>query len=113
MIPEHDQPSMITAQVIDTALGGSAALVPVLLDHFVTGDRWEEVGQGVTDADGLAENLGEPADTGIYRLTFDVAAYQADPFFPTIGVMFEVRDAQEDCHMALLLGQFSYSVSRA
>ncbi len=38
---------MITAQVIDTALGRAAELVPVLLDHFVTGG-WEELGQGVT-----------------------------------------------------------------
>jgi 5-hydroxyisourate hydrolase len=104
---------MITAQVIDTTFGRAAVLVPVLLDHFVTDDRWEEVGQGVTDADGMIENLGEPPGTGIYRLTFDVAAYQADPFFPTISIMFEIRDAREDCHMALLLGQFSYSVSRA
>jgi 5-hydroxyisourate hydrolase-like protein (transthyretin family) len=62
---------MITAQVIDTALGRPAALVPVLLDHLVTGG-WEELGRGVT---------------------------------------FEVCDGQ-DCHMALLLSPFAYSVSR-
>ena len=104
---------MITAQVIDTALGRTAALVPVLLDHFVTGAGWQEVGQGVTDSQGLVESLGAPPGEGIYRLTFDVAAYQVDPFFPTIGVTFEVRDAQQDCHLALLLSPFAYSVARA
>lgn len=104
---------MITAQVIDTSLGRTAALVPVLLDHFTTGGGWQEIGQGVTDAEGLVEGFGEPPGAGIYRLTFDVAAYQADPFFPTIGVTFEVGDTEQDCHLALLLSPFAYSVSRA
>jgi 5-hydroxyisourate hydrolase len=95
---------LITAQVIDTALGRTAALVPVLLDRFVT-DVWEELGQRVT---GFGEHPGE----GLYRLTFDVAAYQAESFFPTIGVTFEGRNNGQDCHMALLLSPFADSVSR-
>ena len=104
---------MITAQVIDTALGRTAALVPVLLDYFVAGHGWQEIGQGVTDSEGLVESFGEPPGAGIYRLTFDVAAYQAEPFFPAIGVTFEVVDVEPDCHLALLLSPFAYSVARA
>lgn len=104
---------MITTQVIDTTAGRTAALVPVLLDYFVTGEGWQEIGQGVTDSDGLVENFGESPGAGIYRLTFDVAAYQAEPFFPTIGITFEILDPDQDCHLALLLSPFAYSVSRA
>jgi 5-hydroxyisourate hydrolase-like protein (transthyretin family) len=104
---------MITAQVIDTAHGRTAALIPVVLDYFVSGQGWRETGSGVTNVEGLVETFGEVPGVGIYRLTFDVAAYHVDPFFPTIAVTFDLRAVDQDCHLALLLGPFSYSVSRA
>jgi hydroxyisourate hydrolase len=103
---------MISTQVIDTALGHPAANIPVVLDYFATGHGWRELSAHVTDSDGIVETFAENAAAGIYRLTFDIAAYQADPFFPTIGVTFEVTDTEDDCHLALLLSPYGYTVSR-
>ena len=103
---------MISTQVIDTALGHPAGNIPVVLDHFATGRGWLELGGGVTDPDGIIETFGEDPAAGIYRLTFDIAAYQPEPFFPTISVTFEVTDAEDDCHLALHLSPYGYSVSR-
>jgi len=109
---------MISTQVIDTAIGRPAENVPIVLDYFVADQGWQEAGHNFTDEDGIIETFGENeafGDTppaGIYRLTYDIAAYQSDPFFPTIGVTFEVTDNADDCHLALHLSPFGYSVSR-
>ena len=103
---------MISTQVIDTALGHPAANIPIVLDYFVTGHGWREIGNGVTDPDGIVETFDEEPATGFFRLTFDIAAYQAAPFFPSISVTFEITNTEDDCHLALHLGPYSYSISR-
>jgi 5-hydroxyisourate hydrolase-like protein (transthyretin family) len=117
---------MISTQVIDTAIGHPAANIPTVLDYFVAETGWQEVGKSVTDEDGIIETFGETSGetsgeneasgdsppAGIYRLTYDIAAYQTDPFFPTIGVTFEVTDTTDDCHVTLNLSPFGYTVSR-
>lgn len=109
---------MISTQVIDTSIGRPAANVPVVLDYFVASKGWHEAGHSFTDADGIVEQFGEdnalgatPA-AGIYRLTYDIAAYQTHPFYPTIGVTFEITQTADDCHLALHLSPFGYSVAR-
>ena len=103
---------MISTQVIDTTLGRPAANVPVVLDLFITGHGWHEIGRRVSDTDGIVETFGESPAVGIYRLTFDIAAYQPDPFFPSINATFDVTNADDDCHLSLHLSRFGYSVSR-
>ena len=103
---------MISIQVIDISLGRPAVNIPVVLDLFVTGHGWREIGQAVTDADGIVETFGESGAPSIYRLTFDIAAYRSDPFFPSINVTFEISPSDEDCHIALHLSPYGYSVSR-
>jgi 5-hydroxyisourate hydrolase-like protein (transthyretin family) len=103
---------MISTQVIDTTLGRPAANVPVILDLFVTGHGWHELSRRTSDADGIVENFAETPAAGIYRLTYDIAAYQPDPFFPAINVTFDVNNADDDCHLALHLSRFGYAVSR-
>ena len=108
---------MISTQVIDTSIGRPAAGVPVVLDYFVS-SGWQETGTGVTDTDGIIEQFGEHdspgtnLQSGIYRLTYDIAAYQTDPFFPTINVIFEITQTADDCHLALHLSPFGYSFVR-
>lgn len=104
---------MITTQVIDTARGAPAPRLPVELDLFITGHGWREAGHGLTNQEGRVIGFGEPPGSGVYRLTFDVAAYMPHCFFPSIAVVFEVEDAGEDFHLPLLLSPFSYTVHRA
>ena len=103
---------MITTQVLDSATGRPAARVPVELDVFITGHGWRQIGQGLTNNDGRVADFGETSAAGIYRLSYDVAAYSPDAFFPSITIAIDVRDPAERCHMVLALSPFSYSVYR-
>jgi 5-hydroxyisourate hydrolase len=106
---------VISTHVLDTARGHPAEGVPVVLEHQV-GDRWEEVGRAVTDADGRVHELfgGELAD-GHYRLTFDTATYfrvVGDAvFYPAVSVVFTAAGGGHH-HIPLLLSPFSYTTYR-
>ena len=104
---------MISTEIVDTVRGRPAARVPVELDYFITGHGWKQVGNGVSNDEGLVETFGEPAAAGIYRLSFDVASYAEDAFFPSITVLFEARDAEAAYHLPLLLNGHGYSTYRA
>jgi len=103
---------MITTHVLDMALGVPAARMPIELDVFITGQGWMQVGRGFTNDDGRVSDFGESPSEGIYRLVFDVAAYQPDAFFPSIAITFDVQDAKEHYHVPLLLSPFGYSAYR-
>jgi len=103
---------MITTQVQDAARGLPAPRVPVALDCFITGFGWKEVGHGVTNAEGRVAEFGEPDAPGLYRLMFDVAAYQHEAFFPSIAIIFEVRDANLPVHIDLTISPYGYTTHR-
>jgi hydroxyisourate hydrolase len=106
----------ITTHVLDLAAGRPAAGVPVRLE--IRGrEGWREVGRAATDADGRARSLATgPFSAGVYRLTFDLAAYFAardlPAFFPEAAVVFEVSDARQHHHVPLLLSPYGYSTYR-
>lgn len=100
---------MITTHIQDSSLGVPGGRIPVELDIFVQGHGWQEVGHGVTNAEGYLLDFGEPPAAGIYRLMFDVATYIPDAFFPSIAITFEVRDASTRYHIPLVLSPFGYS----
>jgi 5-hydroxyisourate hydrolase len=110
--------SHITTHVLDVSLGRPAANVAVILEAQSVGGNWTELARGATDADG---RLREWASTktlpaGAYRLTFDTAAYftarKVASLYPQVVIVFEVRDAQENYHIPLLLSPFGYSTYR-
>lgn len=103
---------MITTHVLDIGKGRPASRVPVELDVFISGHGWREVGRGISNDEGRILGFGEPTAVGVYRLMFDVASYDADVFFPSIAVMFEIRDAEEEFHIQLLLSGYGYTVCR-
>ena len=103
---------MITTQVLDTTRGLPAARIPVELDYFVTGFGWKEVGHGITNAEGHVTEFGEPAVPGLYRLMFDIAAYQHEAFFPSIAIVFEVRNPDQAINIPLAISPFGYSTYR-
>ena len=103
---------MITTQVVDSALGRPAAVVPVELDFFITGYGWRQMGQGLTSNEGRIADFGEASAQGIYRLVYDVAAYSPEAFFPSISITIDVHDPAEPCHVVLVLSPYGYSTYR-
>ena len=111
--------SAITTHVLDTARGRPASGVPVTLEAAETGGGWRTLGRGLTDADGRLRELlppGRALTAGVFRLTFDTAAYfaaqGADSFYPFVQIAFAVRDAAEHHHVPLLLSPYGYSTYR-
>lgn len=109
--------SPITTHVLDTARGRPAAGVPVVLELRSGPDAWVERGRGTTDADGRVRDLvAGPLVAGVYRLTFDTAAYfrsqNVQAFYPQVAVVFEVREPGQHHHVPLLLSPFGYSTYR-
>jgi len=108
---------VITTHVLDTARGGPAAGVAVLLE-MRTGGNWVAIARGRTDDRGRLTSLTDDVavSTGTYRLTFDVSAYQRDngaaSFFPEVQVVFDVAHGTEHYHVPLLLSPFGYSTYR-
>jgi 5-hydroxyisourate hydrolase len=110
--------SHITTHVLDVSLGRPAANVPVILEVRSPNGQWTEAARGSTDNDGRLRDWTalKAALAGIYRLTFDTRAYFADrkvaSLYPQVIIVFEVRDAQENYHIPLLLSPFGYSTYR-
>jgi 5-hydroxyisourate hydrolase len=111
--------SAITTHVLDTARGKPAQGVPVRLSVRISAGEWETIGQGATDADGRLKNLlapDAPLVEGVYRLTFDVAAYFAaqavESFYEEVSIVFKVKDATQHYHVPLLLSPYGYSTYR-
>lgn len=117
--------SRITTHVLDTARGRPAAGVPVSL-HGPGGvdepdapngadgldSRGRLLGEGITDHDGRVRTIGpERLEPGTYTLTFDVAAYDKDCFYPRVALTFRVT-TDEHHHVPLLLAPFTYSTYR-
>ncbi len=109
---------MITTHVLDTARGGPAAGIEVILE-IRQASSWSPIGRGTTDANGRLTTLmgGRPLSTGTYRVTFMTAAYHREqgishPFFPDVKVSFSVADTASHYHVPLLLSPFGYSTYR-
>lgn len=103
----------ISTHILDTSTGRPAVGVPVRLEHHSSAG-WQTVGHGHTDADGRQKTLLPPdaAPQGVYRLSFDTAAYLgAGAFFPEVQIVFAVQDDRHH-HVPLLLSPFGYSTYR-
>lgn len=102
----------ISTHVLDTTEGVPAAGVAVTLS------RVEENGDSTlastsTDDDGRVPDLlgGNRLRTGLYRLTFNTAAY-GNPFYPEVTILFRVANPDQHHHIPLLLSAFGYSTYR-
>jgi 5-hydroxyisourate hydrolase len=108
---------MITTHVLDTARGGPAVGVTVILE-LRQASEWTPVGRGVTDEKGRVATLTDgPIAPGAYRLTFDVGAYQrgrglSAVFFPEVRISFTVEDGGQHYHIPLLVSPFGYTTYR-
>lgn len=100
----------LSTHVLDTSIGKPAAGIPVRL--FKSD---EEIGSGVTDADGRCQNL-LPSDGSlvpdIYKLVFAITAYLPDGLYPEITITFKVPAGATHYHIPLLLSPFGYTTYR-
>ncbi len=115
---DTDGPFMITTHVLDTARGGPAVGVTVILE-LRQASEWSPIGRGTTDENGRVASLTDDRELvpGTYRLTFDTGTYHREqgitvPFFPEAKITFNVRDIDEGYHVPLLLSPFGYSTYR-
>jgi 5-hydroxyisourate hydrolase len=110
--------SPITTHVLDTARGLPAGGLRVRLEVRARTGRWRTLGRGITDPSGRIANLLPEGRLrrGTYRLTFDTMAYfrarKLRCFYPSVGIVFEIRDSGEHYHVPLLLGPFGYTTYR-
>ncbi len=110
--------SPITTHVLDTARGRPAAGLRVLLEARAGSGRFRVLARGVTDGNGrIGDLLPEGAlRRGTYRLTFETARYfrarRVRSFYPSVAVLFEIREPRQHHHVPLLLSPFGYSTYR-
>jgi 5-hydroxyisourate hydrolase len=112
--------SPITTHILDTASGHPAHGVRVRLEFKKDADTWVEIAKGVTDDDGRITDWlpgDEPAQTGIYRVNFEVGAYfdsseHSAGFYTTIPVGFRLSDPKAHYHIPLLLSPYGYTTYR-
>jgi 5-hydroxyisourate hydrolase len=108
--------STLSTHVLDAASGQPAAGVQVRLDRR-DGDRWQPLGEGVTDDDGRVRDLTPGGlGAGVHRLVFATGDYFAATgqtgFYPEVPVVFEVADPDRHYHVPLLLSPYAFSTYR-
>lgn len=109
--------SPITTHILDTSRGRPAEGVTIRLERL-SGANTEEVGKGITNADGRVTDLMEPGtlQSGDYRIHFDIAPYYEGLgqkcFYPSVQIDFSVESTDEHYHVPLLLNPFGFSTYR-
>jgi hydroxyisourate hydrolase len=110
-MPNTNRPT-ISTHVLDTTRGEPAAGIAVSLWRLEGSQQAQPQGAGETDADGrIGDLLDAPLLAGVYRLTFDLAAYfkqrGTTPFLGRVTLDFEVTDAKRRYHIPLLVSPYS------
>ncbi|XP_055504986.1 5-hydroxyisourate hydrolase isoform X2 [Leucoraja erinacea] len=109
--------SPLTTHALNTAQGIPAARLPVSV-HRLDNEEWKEMAEGVTNSDGRCPGLltSQTFIPGIYKIKFATAKYwkslEIASFYPYIEVVFNISDASQKYHIALLLNPFSYTTYR-
>ena len=112
----------LTTHVLDIAHGKPGAGMALTLYRRV-GERYEQLGSTVTNADGRCDAPlleGEALKKGRYRLVFSASAYfracglklPEPPFVDEVVLDFGVADAKAHYHVPLLVSPWSYSTYR-
>jgi 5-hydroxyisourate hydrolase len=111
--------SAITTHILDIVAGLPGAGIPVTLERKTHTSGWQPIAEGLTDADGRANDLLSSKEaflTGHYRLIFDTGAYfalrNAEGFFPQVTISFVVKDPLQHYHVPLLLSPYGYTTYR-
>jgi 5-hydroxyisourate hydrolase len=102
----------VSTHVLDAAAGRPASGLRVVLERRNDGG-WDTLTSRETDADGRIADLATAAETGVYRLTFDIEGWTGvDTFYPEVVVVFRIAEAGAHHHVPLLLSPYAYSTYR-
>ena len=107
----------LSTHVLDTARGVPAEGVPITLERQ-TDTGWVELTRAVTNNDGRVLDFIAASEVveGVYRITFDTSAYfdrhGIEGFYPSVPILFQVRDASQHYHVPLLVSPFGISTYR-
>ena len=110
--------SRISTHILDLMRGRPAADVPVRLEQQQSSGNWREIGSAHTDQDGRCTQLlpTEDLSPGVYRLSFDTAAYfnaqKLAALYPVVEVTFQVHSGESHFHIPLLLSANGYTTYR-
>lgn len=112
--------STLSTHVLDTARGLPAEGLGIVLEQLsAPGTVTRELARGVTNADGRVKDFlpaGAQLSPGLYRLTFDTAAYftrlGTRGFYPHVQVTFEIASSGQHFHVPLLLSPYGFSTYR-
>lgn len=108
----------ISTHILDLARGKPAIGVHVQLERQGSDGTWRVLNSAATDHDGRCAQLlsGEEFAPGVYRLRFDTAAYfsglRVETVYPSIEVIFQVREGESQFHIPLLLNANGYTTYR-
>ncbi len=109
----------ISTHVLDVAQGRPGAGVAVRLERCEASNTWRVLAEQRTGPDGRCGQLlpaNENLAVGLYRLTYDTAAYFSSlgiaTLYPFVQVTFEVRSADSHFHLPLLLSPNFYTTYR-
>lgn len=111
----------LSTHILDTSLGKPAANVAIELFWWregATGGAWQQIGSGVTDADGRCKTLlgDQPLQALDYKLRFITAVYFRDlrieSLYPDVEIAFTVRHPSQHYHIPLLLTANGYTTYR-
>ncbi|MFN2460010.1 MAG: hydroxyisourate hydrolase [Candidatus Velthaea sp.] len=105
----------LSTHVLDTARGVPAAGIAVELVQ-VAGEAVIPIAKATTNADGRTDAplvADGTLRTGSYELRFAVRAYfGGEGLWDVVPVRFDVRDANANYHIPLLVSPWSYSTYR-
>lgn len=109
----------LSTHVLDTARGVPATGMPVTLERQEDSGQWRTLSSAQTDLDGRCGQLlpsGEESLPGVYRLIFSAGSYHAAQgivgLYPSVQVMFSVREGETHFHIPLLLSPHGYTTYR-
>ena len=112
----------LSTHVLDTARGRPAAGVAISLYRIASDGGRTLLTESVTNHDGRTDApllSGEDFSSGVYELTFAVAAYFASdalvpsvPFLDVVPLRFGIADPNVGYHVPLLVSPWSYSTYR-
>ncbi|KAK4752383.1 hypothetical protein SAY87_021181 [Trapa incisa] len=118
----------ITTHVLDVSQGHPGRGIEVHLEKWrqdrprpafygLNTSGWDTLGSSITDKDGRSGPLMNTVDAvepGLYRISFNTGKYCPGGFFPSVSIVFEIRETQrlEHFHVPLLLSPFSFSTYR-
>ena len=108
----------ITSHVLDLSEGRPVVNIEAHLYKQDTSanNNWVLLSKNATNSDGRMVLIEKLQEEGIYKLIFESGKYYAerklDTFYPQIAFEVNIKNAQQNYHIPLLLAQYGYSTYR-